>query len=206
MEKYQNIKSPENVSNEEETFRQYFDELELKPEDFNKVILDVGAGEAYFAKWAKDHNVCSTIYSLEPFQKMMENEKNLVGYAEEIPMPDKSFDMIVSNGAIPNIYLGEKDVKEKVEKGFSEMIRVLKDGGEIKIARVLIGNKYENQKILANCIKETLDHLKEKFNIDIKMTHTPINDTYEYDENKNRKNLLAESFLIVLQKPKKEVV
>jgi len=105
-------------SAEEETFKQYFYDLELKPEDFNKTILDVGAGEAQFAKYAKDHNICSQIYSLEPFQKILEKEKGLVGYAEEIPMPDESFDLIVSNGAIPNIYLGEKEVSEKVKKVF----------------------------------------------------------------------------------------
>lgn len=206
MEKYQNIKLPENVSIEEESFKEYFEDLKLKPEDFNKVILDVGAGEAYFAKWAKDHNVSSQIYSLEPFQEMVEKEKGLVGNAEEIPMPNEFFDLIVSNGAIPNIYLGEKDVKEKVEKSFLEMIRVLKDGGEIKIARVLIGDKYENQKILADSVQGTLNQLKERFNLAIQKIHTPLNDSYEYDENHKKKNLLAESFLIILQKPKKEFV
>ncbi len=189
------------ISAEEETFKSYFYDLELKPEDFNKIILDVGAGEAEFAKYAKDHNISSQIYSLESFQEMLEKEKSLVGYAEEIPMPNESFDLIVSNGAIPNIYLGEKDVEEKVKKSFSEMLRVLKDEGEIRLARVLIGNKYENQKVLANTIEEVLKKLEEN-SVEVKKIRTPINDSYEY-ENHTKKDLLAESFLIILKKLKK---
>jgi ubiquinone/menaquinone biosynthesis C-methylase UbiE len=188
------------TSVEEETFKSYFYDLELKPEDFNKIILDVGAGEAQFAKYAKDHNIGSQIYSLEPFQEMLEKEKSLVGYAEEIPMPDESFDLIISNGAIPNIYLGEKDVEEKVKKSFSEMLRVLKNEGEIRLARVLVGNKYENQKILANITEEVLKKLEEN-NVEVKKIRTPINDSYEY-ENHTKKDLLAESFLIILKKLK----
>lgn len=188
------------ISAEEETFKNYFYDLELKPEDFNKIILDVGAGEAQFAKYAKDHNLSSQIYSLEPFQKMLEKDKSLVGYAEEIPTPNESFDLIVSNGAIPNIYLGEKDVQEKVKKSFSEMLRVLKDEGEIRLARVLMGNKYENQKILTNILEEVLKKMQEN-NVEVKKIRTPINDTYEY-ENHIKKDLLAESFLIILKKLK----
>lgn len=189
------------TSVEEETFKQYFYDLELKPEDFNKTILDVGAGEAYFAKYAKDHNISSQIYSLEPVQEMSEKEKSLVGFTEEIPMTDKSFDLIVSTGAIPNIYLGEKDVEEKVKKSFSEMLRVLNDKGEIRLARVLMGNKYENQKILTNIIEEVLKKIQEN-NVEVTKIRTPMNDTYEYEDH-IKKELLAESFLIILKKLKK---
>lgn len=203
MEKIENIQTPDNNLIEEKTFREYFDDLNIKPEDFDKVILDVGAGEAYFAKWAKDHNVSGEIYSLEPIQQMVIKEKTLNAYAESIPMPDQFFGLVVSNGAIPNIYLDDKDVKEKVKECFSEMLRVLKDDGEIRLARVLIGDKYESQKNLASGIKEVFKDLKEKYNIQITQTHTPEHDTFEYDENHNKKELLAESFLIVLQKLKK---
>jgi len=187
-------------SAEEETFKQYFYDLELKPEDFNKTILDVGAGEAQFAKYAKDHNISSQIYSLEPIQEMSEKEKGLVSYAEEIPMPDKFFDLIVSTGAIPNIYLGEKDVEEKVKKSFSEMLRVLNDEGEIRLARVLMGSKYENQKILTNILEEVLKKIQEN-NVQVTKIRTPINDTYEYEKH-IKKDLIAESFLIIIKKKK----
>jgi len=40
--------------------------LDLKPEDFEGKILDVGSGEGGFARWAKDHNVSSELYCVEP--------------------------------------------------------------------------------------------------------------------------------------------
>ena len=203
MENFQNIKSPEKISIEEQTFRQYSDDLKLTPEDFNKVILDVGAGEAYFAKWAKDHNVSSSIYSLEPIQEMEMKEKVINSSAESIPMPDQSFDLIVSYAAIPNIYLGDKDAKIKVKDCFSEMLRVLRDGGEVRLARVFMGDKYENQRILASSIKEVLSELQRKDNIEITETRTPIFDSFEYDKH-TMKGILAESFFVTIKKLKKE--
>ena len=190
---------------EEQTFKKYVEDLELKPGDFNKVILDVGAGNAYFAKWAKEHKVSSKIYSLEPSEEILEKEKGLVAKAEEIPMPNEFFDLIISNGAIPNIYLDTDNVKEKVEKSFSEMFRVLKDGGEIRLARVLIGHKYESQMVLADSVREVLQKLKEKYNLETKKIHMPSDDSYEWEGHK-KKDLLAESFLIILKKPKKEAI
>ena len=105
-------------SENEVAFQQYVEDLQLKPDDFDKVILDVGAGDASFAKWAKDHDVSSKIYSLEPIQEMIEKEKGLIGNAEDIPMPNETFELIVSNAAIANIYLGGDNVKEKVKKKF----------------------------------------------------------------------------------------
>lgn len=184
---------------EEESFKGYVGDLRLTPEDFNKVILDVGAGEAYFAKWAKDHNISSKIYSLEPSQDMTEKEKGIVGVAEKIPMPDEFFELIISKAAIPNIYLAEKNAHGKVLKSFSEMLRVLKEGGEIRLARVLLGDTYENQQVLKNTIEEVLNKLEDT-GIKIEKTHTPENDLYEW-EGHERKDLLAKSFLITLKKP-----
>ena len=80
------------------------------------------------------------------------------------------------------------------------MLRILKDGGEIKIARVLIGDKYESQRALKNSIQEVLQELQEKLNIEIEKIRTPLYDSYEY-ENHEKKDLLAESFLVILKKP-----
>jgi ubiquinone/menaquinone biosynthesis C-methylase UbiE len=204
MEKFPSQNLPENEisieNSEEETFKLYVKDLDLKPEDFKKSILDVGAGEAHFAKWAKDNNISSKIYSLDPFENMSLKEKSLVGDVEAIPMPNESFDLVVSNAAIPNIYLGERDVREKIKKSFFEMVRVLKDNGEIRLSRVLMGYRYESQMVLTDSIKEALKDLKEKYGIEITKIHTPENDTYEYDGNHNKKGLLAESFLIILKK------
>ncbi|MCF7834153.1 MAG: class I SAM-dependent methyltransferase [Candidatus Pacebacteria bacterium] len=204
MEELLNKKIQE-VSLENQIFNQYLVDLKLTTQDLDKVILDVGAGDARFAKYAKDKGVSSSIYSLEPNQKMVVVEKALIGHAEEIPMQDNFFDLIISNSAIPNIYIGDKNVYEKVYKSFSEMLRVLKNGGEIRLARVLVGDKYENQKILANSVNKVLNELKERYNIEVKKMHISINDVYE-NENNKKKALLAESFLIILKKPNKKSI
>ena len=82
MEKFENNQAEAREFSTEEIFQQYVSDLNLKPEDFDKVMLDIGAGSASFAKWAKDHNVSSQIYSLEPIEEMSEKEKGLVGVAE----------------------------------------------------------------------------------------------------------------------------
>ena len=83
------------------------------------------------------------------------------------------------------------------------MLRVLKEGGEIRLARVLMSRKYEPQRILTESVERVLNELQEKSNIKIEKIRTPTGDTYEYDENHNKKGLLAESYLIILQKTKK---
>lgn len=201
MEKFSTQKSFERkLSVEEEIFKQYVYDLKLKPEDFNKIILDIGAGDTSFAKWAKSNNISSLIYCLEPLKEISLEEKSLVASGEEIPMPDEYFNLIISNGVIPNVYLNEFNVKEKIKNFFSEMLRVLKDGGEIRLAHVLIGSRYQYQLVFADSIKESLEELQRKYDFEIKKIHIPLNDSYEYDENHIRKGLLAESFLIILKK------
>lgn len=187
---------------DEEAFQAYMEDLRLTPEDFSKKILDIGAGSAQFAKWAKEHGVSSQIYSLEPTQSLAEKEKGVKGLAEKIPFAEESFDLVVSVAAIPNVYLGEAGpgVKEKVLESLSEMVRVLKNGGEIRLARVLIGNIYEPQRILSHGTAEALIELKEKYGVQVEKIRTPSDDTYEY-EGHERKNLLAEAYLLIIRKP-----
>ena len=142
----------------------------------------------------------SDIYSLEPSDEIPEGDKNLKGNAEQIPLSDESIDLVVSVAALPNIYLGEKDPEKKVSQSFSEMLRVLKCKGEIRLTRVLMGTKYESQRKLTTAVEKSLKELQEKYNIKVKKIRTPENDTYEYDKKNNKKRILAESFLIILQK------
>ncbi len=186
----------------EEAFQHYVEDLRLTPEDFDKKILDVGAGSAQFAKWAKEHHVSSQIYSAEPqTERLTEKEKSVSARAENLPFPDETFDLVISVAAIPNIYLGEdpKVMKEKIVQGFNEMTRVVKTGGEIRLARVLIGNIYEPQRILSESIDEALQKIEEG-GAQVEKIRTPSDDTYEYEGHK-RKRLLAEAYLLIIHKP-----
>lgn len=203
MEK-EKFKTPEpEKETDKEVFQHYIEDLRLTPEDFDKKILDVGAGSAQFAKWAKEHHVSSQIYSVEPqVERLTEKDKSISARVEKLPFPDETFDLVISVAAIPNIYLGENPeiVKEKIIQGFNEMIRVVKSGGEVRLARVLIGNMYESQRVLAEGIEKTLQGLREKYGMQIEKIRTPSDDTYEY-EGHERKKLLAEAYLWIIRKP-----
>lgn len=121
---------------DEEIFQQYMENLDLSPEDFDKKILDVGSGSGQFAKWAKEHHVSDQIYSLEPFQESEEKSKLARGNAAAMPFQDESFDLVLSSSAIPQIFSGpqyEGAREDKIRESFSELIRVAKKGGEIRI-------------------------------------------------------------------------
>ena len=202
MEEFE--KPPIDEKSDEEVFREYMEDLKLSPEDFNKKILDVGAGSAQFAKWAKEHGVSSEIYSLEPRKEnLIEKEKGVVAKAETMPFADESFDLIVSNAAIPNIYLGEssESIQKKIRSSLDEMMRLLKSGGEIRLDRVLIGKEYEPQRDLSKSIENALAELEKSGTVQVEKIRTSSDDTYEYQGHIPKK-LLAEAYLIIIRKQK----
>lgn len=43
-------------NNSKKDYQRYLEDLQLSQDDLHKTILDVGSGEAFFAKWAKKEN------------------------------------------------------------------------------------------------------------------------------------------------------
>ena len=82
MHEKANEKQEELEKTDEEVFREYIENLDLNPEDFDGEILDVGSGSRQFAKWARDHNVSSEIYSVEPVDEIINNKKIVREVAE----------------------------------------------------------------------------------------------------------------------------
>ena len=197
MEKLNQMPEPTS----EEIFQRYVEDLDLKPEDFDGKILDVGAGGAEFAKWAREHNVSSEIYSLEPSDDIKDSSTGVKGRAEKLPFRDNEFDLIVSNCAIPNIFLGgdKATVKKQIKDSLTEFVGVAKDGGEIRLGKILKGDLYESQRDFTEALDEVLEELREKQNLTIE--EIPTNqDTYEYDELGNKTRLLAKTFLVKIRK------
>ncbi len=178
----------------EENFSRYLENLDLALEDLNKNILDIGSGSGDFARWAKENGIKSRIESIDPQAK-----EGIKAVAENIPFKDESFDLIVSVAAIPNIYTGEKESGEKVNLSFSEMERVLRSGGEIRLGNVLIGEKYKSQQKIKESIEEKLMEFEE-MGFEVEMIRKPSGDTYEYDEKNNPKEMLAEAYLVIIRK------
>ncbi|WGS64770.1 class I SAM-dependent methyltransferase [Marinitoga aeolica] len=93
-------------------------------------ILDIGAGTGYWTKIFLDKNF--EVYSLEPSKKMCElmkkrfenydNIKIINSFAEDIPIEDNTFDIILAMGDILSY-------SEDQEKFIAETYRVLKNNG-----------------------------------------------------------------------------
>lgn len=190
--------------NDEEVFQAYMEDLKLSPEDFDKKILDVGSGPGKFAKWAKEHHESSEIYSLEPFHKSDEPTKSIQGFAENLPIKSETFDLVVSNGSIPNVFLGEnpETLNKKVRNSLFELMRVIKPGGEIRLGRVLKGEVYKSQKRLVSVLDKTLEEIRQTFSAEIEEIPYPAANTYEHVNHKSKK-ILARAYLIKIHKPKK---
>lgn len=144
----------ESFSNDSIDFHTQLRELGLSAESLkDKDVLDIGSGGARFAEGAKDENINTKIISLDPKYGLPENlklkitggedttmermkEKQLpivAGLAESLPFPNESFGLVIANCSVP-YYQPDKDLKEK---SISEIIRVLKPGGEARITMVV---------------------------------------------------------------------
>lgn len=188
----------------EEVFRSYVEDLELQPEDFKKKILDVGSGTGQFAKWAKEHGVSSEIVSVEPYKELLEKQKGIRGDAIALPFRDGSFELVISNGAMPHVFRGEvpsESVAEKVRARLEEMLRVTAAGGEIRLGCVPKGDIYENQRLFARALDDALHELGAEHNLAIEHIRKEP-DTYEYDESGTTpQRILARRYLIKIKKP-----
>ncbi|MDD4062372.1 MAG: class I SAM-dependent methyltransferase [Candidatus Pacebacteria bacterium] len=182
---------------DKKVFDEYVESLNLSLEDFNKDILDVGSGFSEFAKYARENNISSSVFSLDPIRKMEETEKSVKGIVEKLPFRDESFDLIISHCAIPNIFIGE-DLR-KIEASFLEMMRVLKKNGEIRLGNVLKGDIYPNQRDFVLNLNQTLDKLKEEFNVEIEERLIPNRVNYEYLKDGSKRGL-SKSYFVKIKK------
>lgn len=152
----------------EETFKRYVEYLDLSPEDLKKKTLDVGSNNAQFAKWAKDQGINSEIYSLEPGNvEMVETDKSVRGSSDEIPYDDESFELVISNNAVPQPgFFG--DDKKSIKKSLEEMLRVLKKGGEMRLSPIRFDNfEFDWQKTGKEALDQVIQELVKEYDIEV---------------------------------------
>jgi SAM-dependent methyltransferase len=117
------------------TTETYFQDLGLSWEQLqNKEILDVGAGEAGFARAARLRGIRVTSVDIE--QGGMGHEGKIpadvpyivADFRTGVALPDESFDLIVGRASIHSMV----EVQEDMETVIREAKRLLKPGGEFR--------------------------------------------------------------------------
>lgn len=146
-----------------------------------KTVLDLGSGETeIFSRELKQNGIEANVisfnpdYSIKRFRKTMEKipdwqKKSVAAIGQELPFRDKIFDRVFGLYSVtvfsdPHPQFGNP---EAAKRWMSEIARVLKPGGEARLAPIAADNAEE---VWEGKYKELLSELKEKgFYIKIEM-------------------------------------
>ena len=130
-------------------------------------ILDVGCGEGRYTR--KLASLGARVTGIDPVPAFVERAKNMLpegkyfeAFGESLPLPDDSFDMVLS-------YLSLVDIPDFVE-AIKEMARVLKPGGRIAVVTVSnIASTSDGwvKDSTGKRLYRTVDRYMEKFAVDL---------------------------------------
>jgi ubiquinone/menaquinone biosynthesis C-methylase UbiE len=144
--------------------------LGLTIDDIKGVILDVGSGEAEFAREIKKFTDADII-SIDDTKSDNTSYDVIVADARNLPFEDEKFDKVISHASIPNVFIGmyseefselsTAEIKKSIHKSFREMLRVLKPGSNAVMAPVRIADNYNSEKALAGSLEEIVDEIKD---------------------------------------------
>lgn len=115
-----------------------------------KQVLDVGAGAANIAKAARTHDISVTSLDKNPAMWMQEGIDisglpYIQGDAEHLPFENETYDLLISHGG-PYANVAHK---ESLIQMLNEALRVLRDGGELRIAPgFLNASLFEGEQLL----------------------------------------------------------
>lgn len=108
-------------------------------------ILDVGCGTGI----SSDFN-CFVV-GIDPSIKLLKQNKNgrLLGFAEELPFKDKSFDYVVSVTAIHNFKNIKKSINEMKRVGkYDFVFSVLRKSGKFDYIKKMIEENFKIDKLI----------------------------------------------------------
>lgn len=110
-------------------------------------VLDIGSGAGFDVIYAANlagpaGKVCGIDITPEMLEKAEQNIRLLQianvgvqdGPAESIPFPDETFDFVISNGVL--------NLSPQKETAFAEIYRVLKPGGFLQFADIILEETY----------------------------------------------------------------
>lgn len=133
-----------------------FDKIEFKN---NLKVLDIGFGTGFpLIEIGQRLGTSSTVYGIDPWepshirtkQKIkfygLKNVRLIKGFAEKIPLKNKSIDLIVSNNGVNNV--------SDMDKVFSECSRISKKGAQFIIAVNLNKTMFEFYDVFREVLKD----------------------------------------------------
>ena len=139
-----------------------------------KSVLDLGCGEGRFTRILSSKGAIVT--AIDPVPEFIAHAKSLdpsstyiEAFAESIPLPDQSFDAIVS-------YLTVIDIDD-LEAASREIIRLLKPGGQLVIATIANMSSCTAEWVKdaeGNKLYRTVDRYMEHFSMDIEWSNIRI--------------------------------
>ncbi len=174
------------------------------------VVLDLGCGAGFdcflaLEKVGKKGRVIGVDMTEEMIKKAKENAKNrriknikfILAEIENIPLPDKSIDIIITNCVI--------NLTPDKAKAFSEAYRVLRPGGKIYLSDIVLleelsGEQKNDEELITGCVAGAL--LKEDYLNKIKKTGFKVTILHENEEisKKQYGGIPLESLTIELEK------
>lgn len=122
-------------------------------------VIDVGAGAGRSARAISKMNPKLDVTVLDIAEKSLarlSEFKQIHASALEVPLPDESFDVVISVGCLHHT--------PNARKGFNECTRILKPGGKIVIA---LYNKWTIYPLLYNIGKRFPNFIKKRIKIPI---------------------------------------
>ncbi|MBI2065160.1 MAG: methyltransferase domain-containing protein [Candidatus Yanofskybacteria bacterium] len=153
-----------NLNTEEATtFLEYILDLDLSIEQLaGKRILDVGSGPGEFKIALEKIAGKSNVVNLDG-GSVWRGTFDVQGMADKLPFRNESFDLVIAHCSVPIMTATTGDPLE-IPQILSEIIRVVKRGGLIKIYPVIVHDRYADSKMAEkhhNLADETMKKLSE---------------------------------------------
>ena len=201
------------IQSNERSLKTYEGYLGFKRDDLKgKTVLDLGSGKTeLFSRSVRDNGINTNVISLNPDYSLEKSrqsikekadwgKKSVAAIGQELPFRDEFFDKILAVYSVASFSNPHKEIgnPEAAEKWVSEIVRVLKPGGEARLAPI---NSFNKKNIEEREWKKLLEGLKSQgLNIEIERIKKE-----EVDEREARKFFDDDDFMpswrLIIKKP-----